>query len=399
MRNFSNKYNEVIDSYWSMIRKSAEKSKYVYVYGAGHFAHVLQKRLNEMSIKIEGFVVTDTRENISSISGIPVTDIDSVDSESETTLFVIGANCNYTDEITEILNLHGYTNIISAPFELMYCLDEEELYSRPAIEVTTKIGCSRRCKYCPQDILIKNYFSESSTAYMSLNDFKIFIDKTPHNCNIAFGGYCEPFLNPMAIDMIEYAAKKRRVYVFTTFVNVNEDILSRLEKSGIEYITAHFPDSKAYADIPITKEYLKTIEKAMKIIKSDGSPIIRYATSQAKPASEILELIKGRLKVSWTLNDRAGNLAESEDLISTRSLTGELYCKNALGANHFVLLPNGDMSFCANDFGLKHIVGNLLKQSWDEIINGNAFELIKDRMDDENKGYVLCRDCAYAKTL
>lgn len=32
------------------------------------------------------------------------------------------------------------------------------------LEITTKIGCKVNCKFCPQNLLIKNYFSNSNDA-------------------------------------------------------------------------------------------------------------------------------------------------------------------------------------------------------------------------------------------
>ena len=46
---------------------------------------------------------------------------------------------------------------------------------------------------------------------------------------------------------------------------------------------------------------------------------------------------------------------------------------------HNVVLPNGDVSLCCMDYGLKHIIGNIFEQSYDEVVpkNNSCFNLCK----------------------
>ena len=47
---------------------------------------------------------------------------------------------------------------------------------------------------------------------------------------------------------------------------------------------------------------------------------------------------------------------------------GGYYCNRALRMNHNVLLPNGDVVLCCMDFGMQHVLGNLKRQSYEEIL-------------------------------
>jgi biotin synthase-like enzyme len=40
------------------------------------------------------------------------------------------------------------------------------------VEITTNVGCSNMCLYCPQKKLIKTYFAEKRPANMSFRMFK-----------------------------------------------------------------------------------------------------------------------------------------------------------------------------------------------------------------------------------
>jgi adenine C2-methylase RlmN of 23S rRNA A2503 and tRNA A37 len=72
-----------------------------------------------------------------------------------------------------------------------------------SLEITTKIGCSNMCSYCPQQKIIRAY--NDKETIMSLETFKICLDKVPKDVVIVFSGFCEPFLNPICIKMIKYA--------------------------------------------------------------------------------------------------------------------------------------------------------------------------------------------------
>jgi len=85
---------------------------------------------------------------------------------------------------------------------------------------------------------------------------------------------------------------------------------------------------------------------------------------------------------------RAGNLYPVKE-----ELPGPLHC-DASG-NYFnrnEVLPNGDVYLCCCDYGLKHKIGNLLKQSWDSLDRDSIRTLAAATSSD-----LLCRSCEYAR--
>jgi hypothetical protein len=46
----------------------------------------------------------------------------------------------------------------------------------------------------------------------------------------------------------------------------------------------------------------------------------------------------------------------------------EMTCGCIEDLYHNVVLPNGDVSLCCMDYGLKHIIGNIYEQEYDDII-------------------------------
>jgi hypothetical protein len=58
---------------------------------------------------------------------------------------------------------------------------------------------------------------------------------------------------------------------------------------------------------------------------------------------------------------RAGNIEGKMDVPTPTKLKGPIRCRSCNDLlNHNVLLPNGDVLLYCMDYGMKHILGNLL---------------------------------------
>ncbi len=130
--------------------------------------------------------------------------------------------------------------------------------------------------------------------------------------------------------------------------------------------------------------------------KKDGTPFIDMANCQSEPHPDVVQAIQNKVVISWNLIDRAGNIDGDEVAVQCKDV-GRFYCSRAADLNHTVLLPNGDIVLCCMDYGLKHVLGNLLRQSYDEIMCGREMLRIKEAMN--GKGDVLCRHCTAAKEI
>ena len=66
------------------------------------------------------------------------------------------------------------------------------------LEITTRIGCNVNCIYCPQKRLVSRYVETAQGGpiiEMTLDTFKVCIDKLPQDTRIDFSGMAEPWLN------------------------------------------------------------------------------------------------------------------------------------------------------------------------------------------------------------
>ena len=57
-----------------------------------------------------------------------------------------------------------------------------------------------------------------------------------------------------------------------------------------------------------------------------------------------------------------------------------------------VLLPNGDVCLCCMDYGMDHVLGNLLHQDYDSLFTGEKFLEVKEKMKAQDSD-IMCRVC------
>lgn len=193
------------------------------------------------------------------------------------------------------------------------------------IEITTYIGCPNMCDYCPQELLIKSY---KGNLKMGLDKFKKILSNIPKDVDIHFSGFSEIFFNSQAVDFIKEAMKEHQVVVYTTTKGMTDEMYNQIK------------------DLPF-KEFH---------IHNRGGRNIPFATDTIT--------INNSNKIS-----RGGNLWKTEK-------EGK-YCSKSSNHEQNVVLPNGDVYLCCMDYGLKHKLGNLLKQNFNDLTRFQNYELCK----------------------
>jgi hypothetical protein len=224
------------------------------------------------------------------------------------------------------------------------------------LEIATEIGCPVNClKYCPQEVLTSKYFGEKT---LSLDNWGIVLGHIPKKLPLVFSGFCEPFANTRVIDLIEMAYKAGHpLGIFTTLYQASHNDVEKLVKYPYLEFWLHLPDGEAMK-VPLSQEYKDNVFTVLQNVRN------------------LHLVIMNDLFVSNNRENATRGLYTKRKPVT--------YCSK-LKHPQFVLLPNGDMSLCSNDFGLWHILGNLLIESYEDV---------RRRFLEHKRAFKLCSLCS-----
>ena len=275
----------------------------------------------------------------------------------------------------------------------------------PVMELTTMIGCPLMCTFCPQDNLRDNYGTD--TKYMQPMDLMTILAKLPKNTRIDFSGMAEPWANPEATTMLEMVLYLGfNVAIYTTLYGMTdpERVKKAIEShpNQIEVIMLHLPDAnKNMKGWKMSDEWMKALQVMASLqvpcgigaMTMDGSGLV---------APE-LQGIVGRL-AGWKGHTRADSLPVeqigNQDIHITPHHEFALTCRSTPFFDRNVLLPNGDVVLCCMDYNLKHVIGNLLKQTYEEIFASEKLaEIIAINEKPEFDKCSICKSCDNVRAI
>lgn len=386
-------------SFWENVLALKKSTDKLYIYGAGLYGQNIYRILKERNIEVAGFLVTEIDDNQKKLE-LPIQKADKMLEKNDIGI-ILGLNRNNEIQVQAYLKKKGFNkkNVISCSDYIEGHAERGGYDQVATVEITTKIGCSVNCRFCPQKSLITKYFEDNCDrdVYMAIDTFRKCLKKMPENCHILFCGMAEPFLNPDCLEMMKIACESgRKVDLYTTLVGANIEIVKEVCKLPLNFVTLHVADEKNYANIPKTEEYYEMVEMLLNCQKADGSSLVNMCNAQTKADGRIADMCRGKYDILTTMLDRAGNLND-EELYAKRNLKGKLSCSLCGQAlNHNILLPDGTLLLCCMDYGMKHILGNLMEQTYEEIMNGNVLNKIRRGMQGDESVDLLCRNCSSA---
>ena len=275
----------------------------------------------------------------------------------------------------------------------------------PVMELTTMIGCPLMCTFCPQDNLRTNYGDD--TKYMQPMDLLAVLVKLPKNTRIDFSGMSEPWANPACTTMLEMVLYMGfKVAIYTTLYGMTdpESVRTVLEQhpDQVEVIMLHLPDANGNM-----KGWKNSDEwqKAAAVITNTKVPCGIGAMTMDKNGvvHPDLQPMVGQL-AGWVGHTRADSLdtkqVEGQALSITPHNTFSLTCASTPFYDRNVLLPNGDVVLCCMDYNLKHVIGNLLEQTYEEMMQGKPLQdLIKMNEADGFNKCSICKSCENVRAI
>lgn len=164
---------------------------------------------------------------------------------------------------------------------------------------------------------------------MSIDTFRKILKNVPSEIDIHFSGFSELFFHPQAMEFIDEACKEHEVVIYTTTNGMTQETADKLSNYTFKEFHVHLNQKKT--DITL------------------NFPVI-YDT------------IDDTNRIS-----RGGNLWEVPE--------HQGVCMNSPEFKQNVVLPSGDVVLCCMDYGLKHIIGNLLTTKWDDLKRDEQYEI------------------------
>lgn len=237
-----------------------------------------------------------------------------------------------------------------------------------ALEITVKVGCPNWCSCCPQNTLAQAYGNKRKI--LLYDHFKIIVDRLPPGVRIDFSGFCEPFIHPDIVYMIKYALRNHQVVIYSTLVGLTDQKakLLSLFKKQLPPIEVHRPDAYFILDENRHKRGLNLLGKYNIPFRIASFGLHSRAGSVNPDVCKPIHHVGGKV---------------------TCGICGPIFNRN-------VLLPNGEIVTCCQDYSLQNCLGNLLWESWDYIHSDKNPQYIKlQKMCQANDNELICRKCNF----
>ncbi len=261
----------------------------------------------------------------------------------------------------------------------------------PRLELTSRNGCGRLCDYCPQSTYIAEYksltkFDKDRANTLTYETIKRITPNIPRGTIISHTGFTEPFDNPDFPAIVDHFWRMGfSQTISTTLYGYDENkkyFLRNLPKFN-HSITIHLPDAEGlmkgsfdedysiyFSDL--LNEYERLKEKRLIhdqfflfLIGDDFNESIKSSALRFESVHQ-----GARVQRAKYLNTRAGVIVPSEFRMKQTPkvrTNGETYHCAYKRLNRGVMLPNGDVTICSQDYGLKGILGSLLKEDLAQI--------------------------------
>ena len=276
------------------------------------------------------------------------------------------------------------------------------------VEISAVKHCSIRCTYCPQDQLLQSSNNEKNSSNLTLEKFKHYLKNLPkENLSIYWTGYAEPCLNKNFPEMVEYAYNLGiKQGISTTLVGYNHciDYLTKTKAIDKEFML-HLPDNDGNMEtgaLRVNEKYLSKLRRIISSFDNRQSGKLSTMCLGNKYHTSIESLIRSMgkshlLKCDENFYTRTGdinlknfksyssfNLNSLINSIKKRPIKSLKKFKHFLKKNIFdiktdtyycsfkrlnqpVVLGDGKMNICCQDYNLSCIVGDLNNNHYDDI--------------------------------
>jgi radical SAM protein with 4Fe4S-binding SPASM domain len=271
------------------------------------------------------------------------------------------------------------------------------------VDIGTTNLCNAACIMCPHSKLKK----------MGTMDMKLY-KKIIDNCSklkiniITLSFFGEPFLDKTIIEKIKYAKFKGMTVAFYSNASLlNEKLAKEIIEAGLDSITISFDGA--------TKETYEKIRKKLNfdVTKKNVLNLIETRNKMKKVNPKInlvlVELEENKKEIKQFYNEWK-NKVNSINIINMRNWANDIQKEGTKESFHFnkkikrkpcaliwlkmVVDWNGDVVLCCDDWNHSTVLGNLKKQTIEEIWGGEKLKKIREAHKKREFWKVpLCSGC------
>lgn len=262
------------------------------------------------------------------------------------------------------------------------------------LEISVKSGCGLFCDYCPQDKYIESYKTKFSEQEKTLTEetFMAVMQNVPNSTYMKWTGFTEPLDSKLFPVFSKYLRDNGYKQQISTTLHGNLDSVAWFceNLSFFNGITLHLPDDSGFMKSRVNDKYLsrltELLENAFKLgLGEERLIIFLIGDSFHKDIKSLLDdhLERGLIKSSQIqqaniLNTRNSTIDPSKlriknvttrDFIKESSRKQKNYYCSYRRLNSAVLLPNGQVTLCCQDYNLDFILGNLKTEKLNDLYN------------------------------
>lgn len=247
------------------------------------------------------------------------------------------------------------------------------------LNITATSACTAGCVYCPQPQF--QAAMAGRPAYLSRQEFAALLPRLAGTQfdGFSFGGFSEPFENPDIVALLRLAAAQPFVGSVSLYTNgeaLTPDTVEELQDVRLARVdvSCHGFDAETYRRTRRGLDPAKVRDNVMHLLRHRRN-IAELVISVTGPfgRESALEALAALCRQSGArlerrpLHSRAGLLRVGR---RAPAPPGPFRCAK-FDFRKPVLVPGGDLSLCCQDFSLDLVIGNLHRQTFDEIMTGS----------------------------
>lgn len=283
-----------------------------------------------------------------------------------------------------------------------------------SIEPTT--SCNLRCPECPSGL---RSFTRP-TGMMKKELFESIVDQLPELSYLIFYFQGEPFLHTGLLDMVRYASTKKIYTATSTNAHfLNDESARQTVEAGLDrlIISIDGTTQDVYQAYRVGGKLDKVIEGTKNILRwkrklNSKTPHVIFQFLVVKPNEHQIEEVKAlakelgvdevKLKTAQVYDFQNGSeLIPSIDRYARykKDVNGSYAVKSSLSDECWkmwhscVITWDGKIVPCCFDKDAHFVMGDLNKNSFEEIWRGAKYELFRNTLLTSRSSIEMCRNC------